>query len=121
MGKVLVVEDYISIVNDLKNLLTEDGKEVLTADNGQAGLEILNNEPDISLCLSDINMPIMNGFEMLEQFRSGHPDSSMPIVMLTTEFDTASRKRGKSLGVKAWIIKPFEEKAILKCINKLIQ
>ena len=96
------------------------GYEVLEASNGQEGLEQLAKNDDIDLILSDINMPIMNGLEMISQVKENEQWKYLPVVMLTTESKEELKQEGRELGVKAWMVKPFNEKTFTKAMMKLL-
>lgn len=120
MKKLLVVDDSIDIVKELRKTLESDTIEVVAAGNGQEGLDLLTGDTPVDVCICDINMPVMNGLEMLEQYRSSHPESQVPIFMLTTEFDRELRRKGKALGVTGWLVKPFDPERLRTCVSQVL-
>ena len=118
--KILMVDDSSMIRLIVSKAAAKAGYEVVSATNGQEGLEQLSIHPDIDLVLSDINMPIMGGMEMIEQIRENKTTKYLPIVMLTTESKDELKQQGRELGVKAWMVKPFNEKTFLKAMMKII-
>lgn len=118
--KILVVDDSSMIRTVVSKAAQKAGYEVVSASNGQEGLDRLKQNSDISLILSDINMPVMDGLEMVEHIKNDPSSKFIPIVMLTTETKDELKQKGRTLGVKAWMVKPFNEKTFLKAVMKLI-
>jgi len=71
--------------------------------------------------LSDVNMPNMDGLTMVEKIRNELGNSTVNIIMLTTESNPSMKERGKAAGVKGWIVKPFRGESVLTAIKKLIE
>ena len=120
MKKILVVDDSSMIRHVVSKSSKNMGYEVIEASNGEEGLEQLSKNEDVALILSDINMPVMNGMEMISQIKENEKLKFIPIVMLTTETKDELKQQGRDLGVKAWMVKPFNEKTFIKAITKLI-
>jgi two-component system chemotaxis response regulator CheY len=89
------------------------------AGDGRAGLETAEQE-DVDMLIVDINMPIMNGIEMVSRVRALPRYAKTPIFMLTTESTKAVMALGKSAGATAWIIKPFRPDVLLKGIARVL-
>ena len=105
--KILVVDDEPDIRRIVSFLLKNWGFEVMTAENGIEGLNIIENEkPD--LVLLDVSMPKMNGFQTLEQIRNKPEFKNLPIIMLTANSDTDIIDTAVSYGIHDYITKPFE-------------
>ena len=120
MKKILVIDDSSMIRLVVVKSAKKAGYEVVTAVDGQDGLDQLHKNDDISLILSDINMPVMNGMEMISKIKEIDKFKYIPIVMLTTETKEELKQEAKALGVKAWMVKPFDEKTFLKALTKLL-
>jgi len=118
--KILIVDDSSMIRLVVTKAATKAGYEVIGATNGKEGLEQLAIHKDMDLILSDINMPIMGGLEMIEHIKQDEKNKYIPIVMLTTESKDELKQQGRDLGVKAWMVKPFNEKTFLKAMMKLL-
>jgi two-component system chemotaxis response regulator CheY len=116
---ILVVDDASMIRNLATKTAQEAGYEVVLAEDGHDGLEKLK-ENNIDLIFSDINMPQMGGLEMVEKIRNIKKYEFLPIVMLTTEKKDDLKKKGKALGVKAWLVKPFNKNKLLIVLEKLL-
>ena len=121
MGKkILVVDDEIHIVQIVKfNLEKRGGYEVLTAKNGEEGLEIARSEkPD--LILSDVMMPKMSGFEFCEALKKDDEIKLIPFIILTAKGQENDIKTGEELGVDDYITKPFSPKALLEKVAEIL-
>lgn len=125
MARILFVEDSEELRNDFEynvKTLSENKHEVVLAENGQQGLDILQDQSKgcIDLIFTDINMPIMDGITMLENIRKDEKNNKLPVFVLTTETDPKIRAKGQELKIKSWIYKPYNIKAILKIIDTCI-
>ncbi|MBL1432857.1 MAG: response regulator [Gammaproteobacteria bacterium] len=111
LANILMVEDNIHDIKLAEILLREDDKlqfNMFTASNGEEALEFLCNSarPRIDLILLDINMPIMNGFEFLEQRQKDLSTSHIPVIVCSTSSYKPDQARANELGAEGYIIKP---------------
>jgi two-component system chemotaxis response regulator CheY len=118
--KVLVVDDSITMVMSLKTTLTMNGFEVETADNGKSALDKLNSGTRPNLIVTDINMPVMGGLELIGKVRAMAGLKFIPILTLTTESDAAKRDAGKRAGATGWIVKPVSGDDLIRVIGKVL-
>jgi len=119
MKTILIVDDT-SLIRFVADRAAKNAKlQTILAKNGQEGLEAVQNN-HIDFIFSDINMPIMNGLEMVQKIKENQKYSNIPIVMLTTESKTELKNRGKELGVNGWLLKPFSDKKFIMAIEKLL-
>jgi signal transduction histidine kinase len=112
--QILVVEDDRHLIEGIREILEINGYEVMTANNGEAGLEILRScakPPD--LIVSDIMMPRMDGYEFCQEVRSRDRWAVIPFIFLTAKGERDDIKRGKSLGVDDYVVKPFDAEELL--------
>ncbi|GBF38729.1 response regulator [Leptospira johnsonii] len=116
--KILIIDDSPAQRKLVKVTLESKGYEVLEAENGAQGLELLN--PDLKLVVCDVNMPIMDGVEFVEKLKSTGNYQFLPIVMLTTESQTAMKDKLVAQGIRAWITKPFSMDQLLSSVSKLV-
>jgi len=115
---VLVIDDSETIRAHVGTILRGAGYEVLEASDGLMGaFTIRERAQDLSLVICDINMPRLDGLEMLEVLRGQYP--KLPILMLTTESRVDKVERAKKAGAKAWIIKPFKPELLVEAVTKL--
>ena len=119
MGKILVADDAGLIRMVAKKAIEEAGHEAILVENGAEGLEMMSHH-QFDLIFSDVNMPIMGGLEMVAEIKAIGAYKYIPIVMLTTESSDELKTKGKALGVKAWMLKPFDKEKFIMVIQKLI-
>ncbi len=118
--KVLVVEDSSA----MRNVIASTAEEVagVTAVQAQNGFEALKLLPsgDFALIITDINMPDLNGLELIRYIRQHPRYQSTPLFIVTTEGSDTDRQRGLALGVNEYLIKPFDPRALKTLINKYL-
>ena len=115
---ILVVDDHDQILEFLSNDLNEE-YTVFTARNGQEALEVLNKER-IQLVVSDVMMPMMDGFELCKQIKSNFESSHIAVILLTAKNTLQSKIEGLELGADAYIDKPFSPKHLRVQIANLL-
>lgn len=120
MGKkILIIDDSVTIRRKVSFTLSKAGYEVLEANDGLEGLARLNEHPNIAVVISDINMPNMNGIEMLDQIRAEGVHGKIPIMVLSTENEPQLISKAKSSGAKVWLVKPFVPEQLVTIVAKL--
>ena len=119
MPSVLIVDDSPIVRQQVKLALMPEGFDLLEAEDGVQGLSMLEKHGEIGLLICDVNMPNLNGLEMLEQMSNRRLRADLPIVMLTTEGDPSLMKRAKQWGAKGWIVKPFQAPMLVAAAQKL--
>ncbi|MEA3352836.1 MAG: response regulator [Campylobacterota bacterium] len=120
MANILIVDDASLIRSVASRAAEEAGHTVVLAEDGQDGLEKLAG-CEVDLVFSDVNMPQMGGLEMVENIKKDPKYKFLPIVMLTTESKPELKAKGKALGVKAWLVKPFNKDKFLLALEKLLR
>jgi len=111
--KILFAEDSAFFRNQVKGFLEEDGFTVITAEDGLEAYNLLDeNLSDISLVLTDLEMPNMNGFELTEKVKTTPKYSHLPVIALTSLAGEADIEKGKKVGIDAYQIKLDREKLI---------
>jgi len=116
MKKVLVVDDSPTVRQQVGMALTQAGYAVVEAVDGVDGLAKVDGT---SMVICDVNMPRMNGLEMLERLHADAKYSSLPVLMLTTEGQPALIERAKKAGAKGWVVKPFKAELLVAAVKKL--
>ena len=119
MANILVVDDSNSMRQMIKFTLEAAGHNIVEAADGQAGLSAARSK-QFDLVVTDVNMPIMNGFEMTKAVRQLPSYKFTPIIMLTTESDSNKKMEGKAAGVTGWIVKPFQPEKLIAVLNRLL-
>ncbi len=116
----LVVDDSASIRQLIALALEDAGIGVVSADSGRDALGKLS-ATKFDLVITDLNMPEMDGIELIRQVR-GMPDYRFaPIIMLTTEAQEEKKKQGKAAGASGWIVKPFSSEQLLNVVKKFLK
>ena len=115
---ILVVEDQEDNRRIMRDLLASAGYEVIEAVDGADALSKLNGSVD--MVISDVNMPNVDGIELIKAIR-GKPDYKFtPVVMLTTESQDEKKQAGKAAGATGWIVKPFKPEQLLAVVKKVL-
>ena len=117
---VLVVDDSVTMVMSLKTTLAMSGFQVETAGNGQAALEKLKSGVKPNLILTDINMPVMGGMELIRNVRAMSNLRFVPVLTLTTESEASKREEGKRAGATGWLVKPVSGNDLISVIRKVL-
>ena len=117
--KVLLVDDNFVNLIVAKNVLQRAGIRVTTAENGAAAIEQLNKD-SFDAVLMDIQMPVMDGIELVKNLRTLPDYKFTPILMLTTESAGDKKMQGKSAGATGWLVKPFNPEQLLATIRKVL-
>jgi DNA-binding NarL/FixJ family response regulator len=118
--KLLVVDDDADLLDNIRIILDIAGYEVLCAENGLTGLR-LALEQDPELIISDIMMPEMTGYELLEELQSNTTTAAIPFIFLSSQSDLADIRRGMGAGADDYLTKPFTEASLLTAIQKRLE
>lgn len=118
-GKILAVDDSATMRQMIQLCLSSAGFDVVTAVDGADGVEKLKeSNPDV--IITDINMPVMDGFEFIETVRGGQENSRLPILVITTESAPEKKARAKNAGATGWIVKPFNPDNLIEAVNRIM-
>jgi len=116
---VMIVDDSASMRQTIKICLSGAGYEVIEAVDGRDGVSKLDGRR-VHLIISDVNMPNMNGIEMVRAIKQIPNYRFTPVMMLTTEAEESKKREGQEAGAKAWVVKPFKPEQLLAAVSKLI-
>jgi two-component system chemotaxis response regulator CheY len=120
MGKtVLVVDDSASMRALLRLALTQGGYAVVEARDGREALAALAAAP-ADVVVSDCIMPVMDGMSFVRALKQDPALRQVPVIMLTTESQSAQIQQGRELGVQAWIVKPFQAAKIVEAVGRVV-
>ena len=120
MTKILLIEDEAGIRMTVSLMLKAEGYDVTTAQNGHKGLEAArDNAPDLILC--DVNMPQMDGFQVLEEMRKEPALAVTPFIFLTARTDRSDMRQGMNLGADDYLTKPFTRDELLQAVTARIR
>ena len=118
--RILVVDDALTVRELQRSILERAGFDVRVAVDGRQALSKLAEEPS-DLVLTDIEMPIMDGFELTEAIRAHPSVANIPVLILTSRSSEADRQRGLDVGADGYIIKSgFDEGGLLAAVNRLL-
>ncbi|MBD2578346.1 hybrid sensor histidine kinase/response regulator [Oscillatoria sp. FACHB-1406] len=118
---ILVVDDSITLRQNVKRTLERSNYRVLQAKDGFDALERLHQHPDISLIICDLEMPNMNGLEFLNAYRQNPAACHIPVVILTSRQGEKHRQLALGLGASAYLTKPYLERDLLTTVRKYVQ
>lgn len=118
---ILIVDDSESIRELISFSLESYGYNVIKGNNGIDGLDKIKKNVQIDLIITDLNMPLMDGFTFLQEVRKVNKHQYTPILILTTESSLDLRNKAKQFGATGWIIKPFEKEKLIQVIQKVIR
>ncbi|WP_404375811.1 response regulator [Vreelandella aquamarina] len=119
--RIFLVDDSNTILMSLSSILKQAGYMVGTAPDGQAALEklkSLSQKPD--LIITDINMPNMNGLELIQAAKALPGYRFVPILVLTTESQQARRDEAKKAGATGWLVKPVQGTELINVIKQVV-
>lgn len=116
---ILSVDDSPSIRQAVKLTLTSKGYQVREAGGGRQALQILAAEA-VHLILADLNMPEMDGIELIRRVRALAAYRFTPILMLTTESQADKKSQGKAAGATGWIVKPFTPEGLVSVVQRIL-
>lgn len=116
MKKVMTVDDSATVRQSLSETLSEAGYEVHEANDGWDALEKLN-KCQVDMLVTDLNMPNMNGIDLIREVRQMPGNRFMPIIMLTSESRPEQKQAGKAAGASGWIPKPFNKESLLAVVK----
>jgi two-component system chemotaxis response regulator CheY len=118
-ANILTVDDSASVRMTTKIALTNAGYQVTEAVDGLDGLTKAK-AASFDLIVTDLNMPNMNGLEMIEALRQSPDHTGLPIIFLTTESDGDMKARAKAAGATGWMTKPFDPEQLVKIARKIL-
>lgn len=120
MKKTIMVADDSAIIRKLISFsLAVSGYEIISVSDGMEALEILPKE-NIDLLITDLNMPNVDGFELIKAIRENDDLKNTPIIVLSNLSETDDIERALQFGADSYLIKPFEQKTILSEVSKYL-
>lgn len=115
---ILAIDDSRTIRTLLTMALEGAGFKVTTAVDGVDGVQKFR-EANPDLVITDVNMPNKDGFGVIADIRSGAQNASVPVLVLSTESGASLKERARTAGATGWIVKPFEDAALIGVIRRL--
>jgi two-component system chemotaxis response regulator CheY len=117
--RALVVDDSRAIRGIIRKMLGEIGFEVLEAGHGLEALKRLKDSGQVDVMLIDWNMPEMNGYDFLCAVRANTAYNDVPLMMVTSETETAQMAKALQAGANEYVMKPFSKEVIIEKLNLL--
>ena len=115
---ILVVDDSKSMRTVIAHAIHDSGYSCELANDGKMALEIAQNQ-SFDLVLTDINMPEMDGFTLIQELRKLKNYKHIPILVLTTEWSDDMKQKGREVNATGWLIKPFDPVKLINTIEKV--
>jgi two-component system chemotaxis response regulator CheY len=116
---IMTVDDSTSVRQMVNFTLREAGYQVVEAVDGRDALSKLSGTT-IHMMITDLNMPNLDGIELIRQVRANPSYKFIPIIMLTTESQAEKKQEGKAAGATGWIVKPFKPDQLLAVVKKVL-
>ena len=117
--RILVVDDYPALVTIIRHKLLQNGYEVITAQNGLDALELVEKEvPD--LVISDVEMPLMDGYELCRKIKENPKFNTIPVILVTSRIEAASLMRGIEAGAENYLTKPYDDDTLFSKVGELL-
>jgi two-component system chemotaxis response regulator CheY len=120
MGNILIVDDCSTTRKIIASYLKEAGYNTITAANGVEAVEKLVTTK-VDFIITDLNMPQMDGIELLKWIRSNTTFKDLPLVILTTEQDDLIRAKGISIGASAFLTKPITKELLINEVREIAE
>jgi len=118
-ARLLIVDDSTSMRQMVAFALSSGGFSVEQAEDGQAALDIARGQR-FDAVVTDVNMPRMDGIELIRQLRALPTYKFTPLLMLTTESGGDKKAEGKAAGATGWLVKPFDPEQLLATVRKVL-
>jgi two-component system chemotaxis response regulator CheY len=117
---IMVVDDSASVRQMVSFTIKNCGYNVIEAGDGSEAFAKMNGSGQVSLIITDLNMPNMDGIELIKKVRLHQNYKFIPIIMLTTESQESRKLEGKQAGATGWIIKPFKPEQLVAVVKKVL-
>ena len=119
--RIFLVDDSATILLSISNILTKAGFEIEKAANAEEALRKFQSGVKVDLLITDLNMPGMNGIELIKEVRKLPNYRFMPILFLTTESQQTKRAEAKAAGASGWLVKPATADSLLNTIKLVLR
>lgn len=116
--RILTIDDSKTMRDMLMLTLAEAGFDVIQAVDGQDGLDVLKGE-QVDVIITDINMPRMDGYEVIRNLRKNPDHKTTPILVLTTESEAEKKNLAREAGATGWMVKPFDPDRLVATVRKV--
>jgi len=117
---IVIAEDFENTRWVIEFSLKKLDAEILKAENGEIALRYFDGR-NIDLLISDLNMPVLNGIDLVKQVKQLDEYRHLPVIMLTTEVNPEKKKAAEEAKISFWVQKPFKQEQFQKIIEKLLK
>lgn len=119
--KIMVVDDSPTVVKFVSFSLKKSGYDVITACDGMDAIEKISSHPNpVDLIITDLNMPNVDGYELIATLRKNSKYKDIPIIILSSEEDEADKQKGSEAGASSYLVKPFKSAVLIREISKFL-
>ncbi len=119
MAKTALTVDDSKTMRDMVSFtLKGAGYTIFEAEDGVKAMQVINGNK-VDIIITDLNMPNMNGMDLIRNIRKNPSYATVPILMLTTEADAGKKGEGKEAGATGWIVKPFQPEKLVEVVKKV--
>lgn len=119
---ILVVDDSPTVIKFLAFSLKSKGYQVVSACDGMDALEKMSNlSQNVDLIITDLNMPNLDGYGLIEAVRQNQQHRETPIIILSSEQDEQDRRKGLAVGASSYLVKPFKSNLLLTEVSKYLE
>lgn len=118
--KIMTVDDAASVRQLVSFTLSKEGYDIVEASNGKDAVNKLAGT-SVDMVVTDLNMPEMDGIQLIRQIRANPKYRYIPIIMLTTESQAGKKQEGKAAGATGWIVKPFQPEQLVAVVKKVLR
>ena len=116
--RILTIDDSKTMRDMLMLTLADAGFDVIQAVDGKDGIDMLERE-NVDVVITDINMPRMDGYEVVRQLRARPEHKTTPILVLTTESEAEKKNIAREAGATGWLVKPFDPERLVATVRKV--
>lgn len=116
--RILTIDDSKTMRDMLMLTLADAGFDVIQAVDGKEGVDLLERE-NVDVVITDINMPRMDGYEVVRQLRARPEHKTTPILVLTTESEVDKKNIAREAGATGWLVKPFDPERLIATVRKV--
>ncbi len=118
---IMTVDDSTTVRQMVSFTLSDAGYQIVEACDGKDALSKLGDSATIDMLITDLNMPNLDGIELIKNVRTQPRHKFVPILMLTTESQETKKQQGKAAGASGWIVKPFGATQLVDVVRKLLK
>ena len=118
---IMTVDDSTSVRQMVSFTLGDAGYQIVEAVDGNDALAKIGSSTSVDMLITDLNMPNLDGIELIKNVRSQQRHKFIPILMLTTESQEAKKQQGKAAGASGWIVKPFSAEQLVDVVRRLLK